>query len=579
MYALAKVLGALLIYLFWRTLIRALRGGFPKPGVIAFLVLFAAALIAIVALYPAMYEYEVDDLIVYYNATQYVPLYWHHYLTGCVYAASYLLFPHPIVLPIVQSALFSGLVASVFARLYSRFGGRRAWPAFLLIVAPASYYLALSPYRNCLFTILCLYVFSELLFLFVDGRAPDRKQLALLIPAFAVIAVWRSEGLLYLLLLPVALLTLGRFRWVKTILLTALAGAIALALLLPQRYGMANAEDGMGKNYSLISAMNALQDIYLDENVNLGYDGAEADSAVIDSFVPLELLEEYGLKGFRYYNMSNGRRINYSGRSDADIAAFMGAYRRIVLHNLSQFLRAQTNRACEALGLLAPFAYNTYGGEPSNVDMSNLYKASSVRWEQGRDSLVGTTFWTLDTAHANWQRPFADAARRSTSSSAFTARRRNPFLRSSACSRRLPRFSSASARPSGKRTFSRSHTCWCCLPSSRRSSSWRGRAGRLIIIRSSTGCISSSSSSPPFPENRALRSRQAESPVRRRAGLETVKTQTSLFRSVALIVPVCTDEKQKRMQQPAAKEAGGLFVGREPPRKTVIISARRFAAA
>lgn len=397
-FVVAKLLGALLICLFWRTLVRALRGGFSKAGVVAFLVLFAAALVIAVSVYPDMYEYEIDDLIVYYNATQYVPLYWHHYLTGCVYAASYMLFPHPLVLPLVQAALFCGLIASVFARLYARFGGRRAWPALLLFAVPASYYIGLSPYRNCLFTILCLYVFSEVLFLFVDGRAPSKKQLALLIPAFGIIAVWRSEGILYLLLLPVVLLTLGKTTWLKTALLTGLACVVAVAVLLPQNYGMANAEEGIGKNYKLISAMNALQDIYRNENANLSYDGADADSAVVDSFVPLNLLKEYGLAGFRYYNMENGRRINYSGRSDADIAAFMSAYQRIVLHNLKLFLGTQVNRACEALSLPTPFSESEYQGEHTDVDMTELYAASRVLWAQGRDKLAQTAFWSLDTA-------------------------------------------------------------------------------------------------------------------------------------------------------------------------------------
>ncbi len=396
-YIVAKLLGALLIYLFWHTLVRALRGGFPKSGVIAFLVLFAGTLAIAVSVYPAMYEYEIDDLIIYYNATQYVPLYWHHYLTGCVYAASYMLLPHPVILPVIQCALFSGLIASIFARLHIRFGTKRAWPALLLFAVPASYYIGLSPYRNCLFTILCLYVFSEILFLFVDGRAPSRKQLALLIPAFGVIAVWRSEGILYLLLLPLVLLTLGKKRWLKTILLTGIACVVAAAVMLPQSYGMANAEDGMGKNYKLISAMNALSNIYRDENANLSYDGADEDSAVIDSFVPLSLLEEYGLAGFRYYNMANGRRINFSGRSDEDIAAFMSAYQRIVLHNLRPFLGMQINSACQALGLPTPFAESEYQGDHNTVDMSNLYTASQVLWGQGHDKLAETPFWTLDS--------------------------------------------------------------------------------------------------------------------------------------------------------------------------------------
>lgn len=394
--ALSKLLGAGLIALLWTFVYRLLSGRFSGRAQAVFFLSFAAALVLIIPTYPLMYRYELDNLLVYSGAVRYAPLYWHHYLTACAYAASYMLFPHPILLPIVQSAFLCGLVSWLHEGLRQRGYKRLAWAALALFALPATFYLGLSPYRNCLYTLLCLYVFTSCLFCWLDARALSGRELAKLTIALAVMGAWRTEGLLYCLLLPVVLLTLGKRRWVSALSYTAACAALAGALMLPQNAGMRKSEDGIGNNYTLISMMNALQDVFLEPNANLNYAESEADVAVVASFVPLELLCEHGLKGYRWHNYTSGRRINVSGQSPAAIADFTRAYARLVLHNPGIFLKSQLNRFLSAMDIPLRFAVPAYGGVHAEIDEAELYGASRVLWEAGGDALAARSYWTLD---------------------------------------------------------------------------------------------------------------------------------------------------------------------------------------
>jgi len=273
----SKLIGALLILLFWRTLIRLFAGSYPKRAVISFFVLFAVSLIVIAIVYPQNYAYETDSLLIYEDAITYQPAYWHHYLTGSFFAGCYMLLPHPVSLMLVQSAFFSALIASVFSRLAGRFGSGRAWFAFLLLLVPVSFYVQYSPYRNCLYTILCMFACSELLFFWLDGEAPPLWRVIRVALAFSLIAIWRSEGILLFLLLPLGLWLVCRAPARRVICLTLASAAAAMLLALPQTIGMA--QSGMNGNYRIVSTMNALQDICNAADFSLDYDGGEEDAA------------------------------------------------------------------------------------------------------------------------------------------------------------------------------------------------------------------------------------------------------------------------------------------------------------
>lgn len=389
----SKLIGCFLIWLFWHAIIRLFSGAYTNSAIISFFVLLLCSLIAIAILYPDQYAYEPDSLLIFREALAYDPAYWHHYLTGSFFAGCYMLLPHPVSLMLVQSALFSALIASVFSRLAARFGGAHAWPALLLLLVPASYYVQYSPYRNCLYTLLCMFACAEILFMWLDERTPSIGRQIRLALAFALIGIWRSEGILLFVLLPLGLWLAGGVALRRILWLSAAAAVVAAMLALPQSIGVA--QTGQDGNYKIISTMNALQDIYNNEDVSLDYSGAEADMAIVEQFVPRAYLMEYGLAGYRAYNASNERGMNDSGQTAAQTKAFMGAYTRIVLHNLPAFVRAQGNRSLYALKLPQVLAKSVYSGP--HIELPEPTKQSSAASQQKttQDELTNGAFWRL----------------------------------------------------------------------------------------------------------------------------------------------------------------------------------------
>lgn len=409
----SKTIGALLIWLFWRSIVRLFCGGFAKTAVVSFFGLFLVSLVVLALLYPQNYAYEPDSLLIYREALLYDPAYWHHYLTGSFFAGCYMLLPHPVTLMLVQSALFCALIASVFSNLAARFGISRAWPAFLLLLVPVSFYVQYSPYRNCLYTILCMFACAELLFLWLDGKIPPLWRMIRLALAFSLIAVWRSEGMLLFVLLPLGLWLACKTNLKNILLLTVASAIFAVLLTLPQSIGMKQA--GNSGNYKIISTMNVLQDIYNADDFSLDYEQGEADAAVIERFVPRAYLAEYGLAGYRAYNAANGRGINDCGKTDAEIDAFLSAYLRITLHNIPAMIRSQGNRCLDALKFPKMFSVDEYSGvhnelpestrvsTASNIQAdTTAYLTSGAFWRAKQDTRAIQTEQTLRDNLGNW---------------------------------------------------------------------------------------------------------------------------------------------------------------------------------
>lgn len=391
----SKLIGALLIWLFWRALIRLFAGAYPKSAVISFFILFAVSLAVIAIVYPKNYAYETDNLFLYKSALLYHPAFWHHYLTSSFFAGCYMLLPHPVSLMLVQSAFYCALIASLFAQLSARFGAGRAWPVFLLLLIPVSYYVQFSPYRNCLYTILCMFACSELLFFWLDQAPPPLSRQIRLAAVFSLIAVWRSEGILLFVLLPLGYWLGCRMSLRKILLFTAASAAFALLLGLPQSIGMA--QTGQDGNYKIVSTMNPLKDIYNAEDFSLEYPGGEADAAQIERVVPRALLQEYGLDGYRAFNAANGRGINDAGRTREQVNVYMGAYARLVLHNLPAFIRAQLVRTLEALKFPQVIRAIEFKGEHTELPEPKVASKSADTIADTQGLLAQGAFWRANT--------------------------------------------------------------------------------------------------------------------------------------------------------------------------------------
>ncbi len=61
-------------------------------------------------MYPDMFAIEKDTYIIFSHAIREIPYYWHQVLTGYFLGGCLVLFPHPIIIPLLQTAGFLGVV-------------------------------------------------------------------------------------------------------------------------------------------------------------------------------------------------------------------------------------------------------------------------------------------------------------------------------------------------------------------------------------------------------------------------------------------------------------------------------------
>lgn len=394
-YILSKLFGAALLVLFWRSLYRLVQRSFLQASLIVFFVLFAFAAAQVVVLYPDMYGYELDDLYTYWHAVRYLPHYWHNILTGAVYAGSYMLFPHPIALPLIQSALFCALVAAVYGDLYTRFGKWYAPLALLLIVPAETRYICMQPYRNCMYTILCLYAFRYVLFATLDRERFSWKRMLCAMLAFAFIAVWRGEGVLYLCAFVLLLIFAYRLRWWKVGALTVLALLMIYAAGTPQRIGERLGGNRLDNDYRLVSTMHILQNVLNDPDVNLSYDGAQADLDALEAAVPINRIRQYGLLAYHYTNFSQGRRITNAALTDEQFDAYLSAFVRLCLHNPISALVPQINHYLQAIGMDERIKPHSYSGVSESLPLKEMSANTRAKHELGQAELDKQPAWTV----------------------------------------------------------------------------------------------------------------------------------------------------------------------------------------
>lgn len=326
------VMGGILIYVFWNIVYIFCQKWDQIVGKRLFFSCLIIGIAAIIVIYPGMYAYEVDNYITYRYAMMSYPLYWHHAYTSYVYLACHMFLPHPIAIPLVQFVSF--LLIIFYAYNMSISITEKKWRMFyfLLLAVPEALYVALNPYRNCFYAILCLGLLIYVYFEFKQQKKLSRTKFVVLLTVFAFIAVWRSEGIIFSIILFAGIMWIVYGQKLKRVLLQLFLLLICIKVIsIPQDLG---SKKYWGSDYTLINCMNSLQSMLNADNVNLQYEGAESDLAAIETITPVEMIKESGIGGYRNYNNGCGRDINQSCASAEDQKAFLKAYMRLTLNNL-----------------------------------------------------------------------------------------------------------------------------------------------------------------------------------------------------------------------------------------------------
>ncbi|MBE5871811.1 MAG: hypothetical protein E7294_11210 [Lachnospiraceae bacterium] len=340
---ISSLIGIVLIFAIWYILIKAVKEKRKGVFVILLISILSGAL-----LYPNCFGIETDTFEMYGMAVRDIPHYWHSVYSTCIYNAGLLVYPQPVILPILQISALLGTLYYLALRLKKLFGKYAFFLPWVLLLFPGMLQIAVSTYRNCINTIMCMAFFSLVFCDAVEKKKRTGPELAILCACAAFLTVYRSEQIFLLLIFAAALWFVYEARGKKIGMYALIMLLACVIFILPQKQGE---KVYYGKDYSIINQLDTLSMLFREKDLDLNYDKAKEDLQALEAIVPVEKIKNSGLSGYRGHVYTQNGSINQSFADKESQTAFIKASRSIILHNIPLYLKARIQTFFTACGL------------------------------------------------------------------------------------------------------------------------------------------------------------------------------------------------------------------------------------
>lgn len=207
--------------------------------------------ILLILIWPGAWKW--DDIGVLHVVSDGMMRYWQHYFTYSYYTVALLIIPFPVGVIILQIMTISALFQICLARLKNIIGTKRygtvlLWLPFLL---PPVLLTNLWPMRMSIYTYIEIFLIIELIYYKLQAIEWTYKMCAEIIILCAILSNWRSEGIYYIMAVPILCLTSmggGIKKYLQKIVILLGCVLASVILLIPQYYGT---QKYNGNNYEL----------------------------------------------------------------------------------------------------------------------------------------------------------------------------------------------------------------------------------------------------------------------------------------------------------------------------------------
>ena len=385
--------GFLLIFVIWYVILQACR---EIKAVVAGIVLFSC-MVAVLA-FPACFDIETDTYILYHEAVRDILDYWQSMYTTCIYNACLLVFPDPVIIPVIQLSGFLGTLYYITRRTYKIFDSKLAWMFWLIVLSPECFEIALSPYRGCINTIMCMLFFSIIFMDVAENRKRADWQILLMSLGVAFLTVFRSEQILFPIIWSGILYFVYFYknrRWIRYVFFTII---FCLLLAFPQKLGD---RKYYGKEYTVINKMETLAGMFREDELNISYEGAAEDIQKINALVPIEKLCASGLMGYRGHLFANRNDFNDFSQKAKRQEQFLKAADHLILKNIGIFLKVRWNIFLGANNVPVQM------GSDFTEEVSAMYDAYAMRVYFGAVEVYKDS-WVLRLLYQNPQNGISD---------------------------------------------------------------------------------------------------------------------------------------------------------------------------
>lgn len=318
------------------------------------LIYFGINLFVLLLVWPGIWR--MDEFGILNSAVSLIPVFWQNYLTSIFYVFSLMLFPFPAGVVIVQCAVISLAAGFVITRFEKRFGkwGLLSFIPFLFFPVLDS---NLYPMR------MSIYAFLELVLLIVLAEKNEKTgqdmscniqtrkkdNLFVCIVLAALVTVWRTEAIYYVLFFSLLLWILFAKKWNRKKLVQTICGylILSLVLLVPQTVGDKLTS---GNQYDLTSVVLPL--VPLVEAADAS-DSCQEELAAIDEVINVEVAVQ-GAKENKsgislFWGNPDFQRTDYT---DEEYTQFKSAYYRLILKYPTVFLQERFTCFMQSVDLL-----------------------------------------------------------------------------------------------------------------------------------------------------------------------------------------------------------------------------------
>ena len=355
-YITAKFFSLCIIFLFYSLIFSILQKKVKKSTLAVFVPVFLLRFLLDIIFWDVIFSQEYDNYITLTHAVSNMPYYWHHIFTSALFEGALMFFPHVAVIPFLQGLAFSAAVALAFEKLENIGTRAKIITIIILLLLPHTDPLSSNPYRNCLYTILCIFYFTYIISLSLQKKPSSAARRAVVMLLSVLLSIWRSEGFVlgffglmyYCIFVDDGIFVLNKKSSIKPLNIAACL-AVFLCLFyvfsLPQKLGT---KKYSGSDYIFTSLIPITSDVLDSPYVDVSYENAANDLTAIDKICPVFLIQSKGLGGYWEYNLSCGRGLTESGAADEDANSFKNAVISLILHNTRPYLLSRINMFLKA---------------------------------------------------------------------------------------------------------------------------------------------------------------------------------------------------------------------------------------
>lgn len=333
-----------------------------------FCIYFAFSMIILLLLWPGVWRWDEFDIL--RNAKSFSPFFWQHWLTSLFYILSLCIIPCPGGIIIVQIFLISLIIGKIMAELNAVIKSKWTYAFYIPFLLPAIITNNLYPMR----IVLCSYL--ELLFLclvtfsFIKKQTPSNKKLILWGTLIGVVAAWRSEAIIYVVLGP-ALVFILLYKKVKLKALLSLFMSAALTML------SISFVQKLGKREDDYFITGIMEQLHAVVSTNFSSDSPEEDLKVIDKVLDVEMLK----------NFSGGSAFWDGGKRDyikEDFENFKKVSFKLFLKNIPVVLANRLDLFIRTNGMV-PNEKTTLGCSPDIYSYAEKDFVNESYWRKSKE--------------------------------------------------------------------------------------------------------------------------------------------------------------------------------------------------